>query len=70
MDAIVRLALMSKAKAVFESDGTFLSFPALNPLTYSTEWLRLALGDGGTDGELRAASEFSRVVRLLCRQLL
>ena len=65
MDAIVRLALMSKAKAVFESDGTFLSFPALNPLAYSTEWLRLALGDGGTDAELKAASEFSRVVNAI-----
>lgn len=65
MDAIVRLALMSKAKTVFESDGTFLSFPALNPLTYSTEWLHLALADGGTDAELKAASEFSRVVNAI-----
>jgi hypothetical protein len=62
MDAAVRLALMAKAKNVFESDDTFLSFPALSPLTKSKDWFHLASGHGMTDPELTAASEFARIV--------
>ena len=56
MDAAVRLALMAKAKNVFESEDTYLSFPALSPLTKSKDWFHLALSHGMTDAELTAAS--------------
>lgn len=36
MDSIAQLALMSKAKKVFEKEGTFLSFP-VTPLAYKKE---------------------------------
>jgi hypothetical protein len=62
MDAAVRLALMAKAKNVFESEDTYLSFPALSPLTKSKDWFHLALSHGMTDAELTAASEFARIV--------
>src|SRR5260221_6591400 len=65
MDAAVRLALMAKARKVFESDDTVLSFPALNPLTKSKDWFQLALSHGMTDAELAAASEFARIVNAI-----
>jgi len=34
MDAAAQLAVMAKAKLVFETPGTFLSFPALSPLSF------------------------------------
>jgi hypothetical protein len=34
MDSLTQLALFTKAKLVFETSGTFLSFPALQPLSY------------------------------------
>jgi len=40
MDARAQLALMVKAKLVFENPDTFLSFPALSPLSYAPDQLR------------------------------
>lgn len=40
MDAVAQLALMTKAKIVFESADTFLSFPALLPLSYAPDQLK------------------------------
>lgn len=39
MDSLTQLALMTKAKLVFETPGTFLSFPALEPLSYPPDQL-------------------------------
>ena len=40
MDAIAQLALMTKAKLIFEKDDTFLSFPVTMPLSYTPDQLR------------------------------
>ena len=40
MDALAQLALMTKAKMVFESPGSFLSFPALSPISYGADQLK------------------------------
>jgi len=40
MDARAQLALMVKSKLVFESSDTFLSFPALSPLSYTPDQLK------------------------------
>ena len=47
MDALAQLALMAKAKRVFEALETFLSFPALSPLSYLPDELRF-----GNAGEM------------------
>ena len=65
IDAAAQLALMTKARLVFESPGTFLSFPVLSPLSYSPEQLTFT-----TDGELTAQdlaelSEFARVTNVM-----
>lgn len=39
MDSLTQLALMSKANLVFETPGTFLTFPALEPLSYPPDQL-------------------------------
>ena len=39
MDALAQLAIMTKAKLVFENPDTFLSFPALSPLGYTPDQL-------------------------------
>ena len=39
MDTLTQLALMTKAKLVFETPDTFLSFPALTPLSYTPDQL-------------------------------
>ena len=71
MDSIAQLALMTKAKLVFESPGTFLSFPALSPLTYTPDQLTFATdGAGGADGATTAQhyakmAEFARVTNTM-----
>jgi hypothetical protein len=61
MDAQAQLALMAKAKLVFESGGKFLSFPALYPLAYSPKELDFA--HALTDPEVgHALAEFSQAV--------
>jgi len=60
MDALAQLALMTKAKLVFESPDTFLSFPALSP-TYSPD--RLTFLPAAHD--MAAFSEFSMLANAL-----
>ena len=48
IDSIVQLALMSKAKKVFEKEGTFLSFP-VTPLAYTKDDLDFFSQETGSD---------------------
>jgi hypothetical protein len=66
MDAAAYLALLAKAKLVFESADTFLSFPVLSQLTYDVEDLRFG-GDGSAAEHLANLSEFSRVTNRVQR---
>jgi hypothetical protein len=61
MDATAQLALMTKAKLVFETADTFLSFPVLLPLSYPPEKLRFT----GGNADILTLSEFSRVVNFV-----
>ncbi|MGE0225928.1 MAG: hypothetical protein AB7F35_30335 [Acetobacteraceae bacterium] len=62
MDAFIQLALMAKAKLVFESPETFLSFPALTPLSYPPDQLRrIGAGKLETPQDTLNLSEFARV---------
>jgi hypothetical protein len=63
MDAIAQLALMTKAKLVFEEPGTFLSFPATMPLNYSAEQLNFA--QATSPSAMTVFSEFSRLTNSL-----
>ena len=60
MDALAQLALMSKAKLVFENPDTFLSFPALSPVSYKADDLKFD-PVGMTPARLLVLSEFSRL---------
>ena len=70
MDAIAQLALMAKAKRVFESDTTFLSFPALSPQSYLPEQLRFGSATEMTAQDLIEASEFARTVNQVPRSVI
>ncbi len=48
IDSVVQLALMSKAKKVFEKEGTFLSFP-VTPLAYTKEDLDFFSQETGSE---------------------
>lgn len=61
MDALAQLALMTKAKLVFESSDTFLSFPALSPVSYAPDrWAFLP-----TVHDMSVFSEFSQLTNAL-----
>ena len=62
MDASVQLALMTKAKRVFESENTFLSFPVLSPLSYPPDRLKFGTANEITPQALLDLSEFARIV--------
>ncbi|GJL59738.1 MAG: hypothetical protein NPIRA03_25950 [Nitrospirales bacterium] len=66
IDSIVQLALMSKAKKVFEKEGTFLSFP-VTPLAYTKEDLDFFSQETGSDLLQSKAnlSAFSTLVNLI-----
>jgi hypothetical protein len=59
MDSQISLALMAKAKLVFERDDTFLAFP-ITPLTYDKAQLNFASDDAGQN--VRRLLEFSQLV--------
>src|SRR3954470_16681456 len=59
MDNQISLALMTKAKLVFEREDTFLAFP-ITPLVYDKKELNFTSNDAGQD--VRRLLEFSRVV--------
>jgi len=58
MDALAQLALMTKAKLVFESPGSFLSFPALSPISYSADQLNFEYSTNALGSDLRFAKYF------------
>ena len=62
MDALAHLALMTKAKLVFENPGTFLSFPVLSPMPYQASDLNSFGSSTATAAQLQVLSEFARVV--------
>ncbi|HNP62215.1 MAG TPA: hypothetical protein PKM72_15315, partial [Nitrospirales bacterium] len=68
IDSIVQLALMSKAKKVFEKEGTFLSFP-VTPLAYTKEDLDFFSQETGSDLLQSKANlaAFSTLVNLIPR---
>jgi hypothetical protein len=65
MDALAQLALMTKAKMVFESPGSFLSFPALSPISYSADQLKFGAFTAVETAERLIFSEFSRFANAL-----
>lgn len=70
VDAFAQLALMTKAKLVFESDNTFLSFPALSPLSYPPERLKFGKAGELTAQDLADLSEFARITNQIPRGVL
>ena len=67
MDTFTQLALMAKAKRVFESDDTFLSSPALSPIAYEPEELTFAAPGEMTPQSLALMSEFARLTNAIPR---
>jgi hypothetical protein len=67
MDAFVQLALMAKAKLVFEAEDTFLSFPALSPLSYPADELKLSREGIASARDLARLSEFARITNQVPR---
>ena len=61
MDALAQLALMTKAKLVFEKPGNFLSFPVLSPISYKASDLKFDKNKL-TAPQLLVLSDFSRAV--------
>lgn len=59
MDAVAQLALIARANLIFSTSDTFLSFPALTPISYKASTLNFTqLGSADT---LSVMSEFSRL---------
>ena len=65
MDALTYLALTAKAKLVFESPDTFMSFPALSPLSYTADRLNFGAFNSPDNAERQIYSEFARLVNSL-----
>jgi hypothetical protein len=65
MDARTLLALMTKAKQVFETGDTFLSFPALSPPVYSPEELAFAAEGLASTDHLAELVEFARLTNVM-----
>lgn len=59
MDSVAQLALIAKANLVFSTNDTFLSFPALTPISYRASDLNFT--QVGTTDTLSVMSEFSRL---------
>src|SRR3954447_10886299 len=56
---------MTKARLVFETPGTFLSFPVLSPLSYSPEQLTFTTNGEFTNQDLTDLSEFARITNVM-----
>ena len=65
MDALAHLALMAKAKLVFENPDTFMCFPALDPIDYTSDQLNFGAFNSPSVHERLVYSEFSRFVNAL-----
>jgi hypothetical protein len=64
VDATAELALMSKAKLVFETDAdSFLCFPALSPLSYTPDQLKFV--PATSDAAMPVLAELSRFTNAL-----
>ena len=70
MDSFAQLALMAKAKLVFESPDTFLSFPALQPLSLPPERLQFGKPGAGTAEDLAEQTQFALTVNQIPRGVL
>jgi hypothetical protein len=70
MDSLAQLALMAKAKLVFESPDTFLSFPALSPLSYPPEKLQFGRPGKDTAEDLAEQTQFALTVNQIPRGVL
>ncbi len=71
LEPFAQLALMAKAKLVFESENTFLSFPVLSPLSYPPERLKFVKPGGEvTPQDLADLSEFARITNRIPRGVL
>jgi hypothetical protein len=70
VDAFAQLALMAKTKLVFESESTFLSFPALSPLSYPPDRLKFGTAGELTAQDLSDLSEFARITNQIPRGVL
>jgi hypothetical protein len=70
VDNSAQLALMTKAKLVFESESTFLSFPALSPLSYPPDRLKFGTAGEMTAQDLSDLSEFARITNQIPRGVL
>jgi hypothetical protein len=57
MDALAQLALMTKANLLFETSDTFLSFPALSPIGYSSDEMNFT--NPATPQQMHAFADFS-----------
>jgi hypothetical protein len=65
MDALTYLALTTKAKRVFETPDTFMSFPALSPVSYTADQLNFGAFNSSDTAERQVYSEFARLVNAL-----
>ena len=70
MDAFTQLCLIAKAKRVFESPETFLSFPVLSARTYRPEQLKFGRPGDVTPQILADHSEFARMTADIPRGVL
>ena len=66
VDTLAQLALMTKAKLVFENPDTFLSFAALSPLSYTPDQLKFL----PTPHDMSVFSEFSQLTNALPQGIL
>jgi hypothetical protein len=65
MDSLTHLALMTKAQLVFGTPDTFLSFPALLPLSYHPDHLSFANTTALTAEQQRSWAEFCQLTNSL-----
>jgi hypothetical protein len=64
MDSSIALAIMAKARRIFERESTFLAFP-LSPIAYTTDQLDFFSETGSAMEKNRMMSEYSRLVNLI-----
>lgn len=57
MDALAQLALMTKAKLLFETADTFLSFPAFTPISYTSDQMNFT--NPTSNQQMQAFADFS-----------
>jgi len=68
MDAHVQLALIEKARRVFATDETFLSFPLLSPLSFAPKQIA-AMNAPASAADYATAADFARIVNFVPRDI-